>query len=145
MHERDLTTQISRFVNKVAPALVAKQGIGPISASALLLAAGDNPERLRSEASFAHLCGVAPLDAFSGKQQHHRLNRGGDRQANCALHTVALVRMSHDETTRKYIARRIAGGKSKREAMRCLKRYIARDVYRILVPIITPEHALDRP
>jgi transposase len=97
----------------------------------LLVAAGDNPERLRSEGSFAHLCGVAPLDASSGKQQRHRLNRGGDRQANCALHTVALVRRSHDETTRKYIARRVAGGKTKREAMRCLKRYLA-PIYRIL-------------
>jgi transposase len=140
----DLTAQISRFVDRVAPALVAQQGIGPINASALLVAAGDNPERLRSEGSFAHLCGVAPLDASSGKQQRHRLNRGGDRQANCALHTVALVRMSHDENTRKYIARRITDGKTKREAMRCLKRYLARDIYRILVPIITPEQALDR-
>lgn len=104
---------------------------------------GDNPERLRSEGSFAHLCGVAPLDASSGKQQRHRLNRGGDRQANCALHTVAIVRMSHDETTKKYVARRLSEGKTKREAIRCLKRYLARDIYRLLVPIMTPDPALD--
>jgi transposase len=132
-----------RFVTRVAPELLVQQGVNTISAAALLVTAGDNPERLRSEGFFVHLCGVAPLDASSGKQQRHRLNRGGDRQANCALHTVALVRMSHDRATKDYIARRIAGGKSKREAMRCLKRYIARDIYRILVPIMTPEHALD--
>ena len=108
-----------------------------LTAAALLVAAGDNPQRLRSEGSFAHLCGVAPLDASSGKQQRHRLNRGGDRQANCAPHTVAIVRMSHDEKTKKYVAGRISEGKTKREAIRCLKRYIARDIYRILVPIIT--------
>ena len=87
----DLTTQISRFVDKVAPALVAEQGVGPISAGALLVAAGDNPQRLRSEGSFAHLCGVAPLDASSGKQQRHRLNRGGDRQANPDSSREAVV------------------------------------------------------
>jgi transposase len=102
------------------------------------------PKRLRSEESFAHLCGAAPLDASSGKQQRHRLNRGGDRQANCALHTIAVVRMSHDETTRTYIARRIADGKTKREAIRCLERYIARDIHRILVPVITPKALLTR-
>ena len=79
------------------------------------------------------------MDASSGKQERHRLNRGGDRQANSSLHTVAIVRMSHDDRTKKYVARRIAGGKTKREAIRCLKRYIARDIYRILVPIITPD------
>jgi transposase len=105
----------------------------------LLVAAGDNPQRLRSEGSFAHPCGAAPLDASSGKQKRHRLNRGGDRQANCALHTIAIVRMSHDETTREYVARRIAEGKTKREAIRCLKRYLACDIHRILVPIVTPE------
>jgi transposase len=139
----DLKTQMGRFVDKVAPMLVAEQGINTLTAGALLVAAGDNPQRLRSEGSFAHLCGVAPLDASSGKQERHRLNRNGDRQANSALHTVAIVRMSHDEKTKKYVARRISEGKTKREAIRCLKRYIARDLYRILVPIIAPEHALD--
>jgi transposase len=110
------------------------QGINTVTAGALLVAAGDNPQRLRSEGSFPHLCGVAPLDASSGKQERHRLNRNGDRQTNCALHTVAIVRMSHDEQTLKYIARRISEGKTKRETIRCLKRYIARDIYQILAP-----------
>jgi transposase len=139
----DLKAQMSRFVDKVAPMLVAEQGVNTLTAAALLVAAGDNPQRLRSEGSFAHLCGVAPLDASSGKQERHRLNRGGDRQANRALHTVAIVRMSHDERTKNYVAGRISEGKTKREAIRCLKRYIAREIYRLLVPIITPEHALD--
>ena len=109
----DLRVQMARFVDRVAPDLVAQQGINTLTAAALLMAVGDNPERLRSEGSFAHLCGAAPLDASSGKQQRHRLNRGGDRQANCALHSIAIVRMSHDETTKNYIARRIAEGKTK--------------------------------
>jgi transposase len=133
----ELKAQMARFVDRVAPDLVAPQGINTLTAAALLVAAGDNPQRLRSEGSFAHLCGVAPLDASSGKQQRHRLNRGGDRQANCALHSIAIVRMSHDQTTKNYVAQRIAEGKTKREAIRCLKRYIARDIYRLLVPIIT--------
>lgn len=133
----ELRGQMGRFVDRVAPDLVAQQGINTLNAAALLVAAGDNPQRLRSEGSFAHLCGVAPLDASSGRQQRHRLNRGGDRQANCALHSIVIVRMSHDQRTRNYIAGRIAEGKTKREAIRCLKRYIARDIYRILVPIIT--------
>jgi hypothetical protein len=146
---RPATSAIAGFMThrrpcKVAPALLDEQGVGPITASALLVSGGDNPQRLRLEESFAHLCGAAPLDASSGKQQRHRLNRGGDRQANCALHTIAVVRMSHDETTRTYIARRIADGKTKREAIRCLERYIARDIHRILVPVITPESALDK-
>lgn len=135
----ELTTQMHRLIKQLAPTLLAEQGIGAITASALLVAAGDNPERLRSEGSFAHLCGVAPLDASSGKQQRHRLNRGGDRQANSALHTVAIVRMSHDPRTKSYVAKRISEGKTKRETIRCLKRYLIRDIYRILVPIIAPE------
>ena len=137
----DLDTQMRRLVLEVAPTLMAPQGISTHTAATLLTTAGDNPHRLASESSFAHLCGVAPLDASSGKQQRHRLNRGGDRDANSALHTIAVVRYSHDERTKKYVARRIAQGKTKREAMRCLKRYIAREVYRLLVPL-TP--ALDK-
>jgi transposase len=135
----ELKAQMHRLIQRLAPALLAEQGISTITASALLVAAGDNPERLRTEGSFAHLCGVAPLDASSGKQQRHRLNRGGDRQANSALHTVAIVRMSHDATTKNYVARRISEGKTKRETIRCLKRYLIRDIYRILVPIIAPD------
>ncbi len=97
---------MGRLVQRVAPRLLDQQGISTLVASALLVTAGDNPDRLRSESSFAHLCSVAPLHASSGKQERHRLNRGGDRQANCALHTIAIVRMSHDERTKKYIARR---------------------------------------
>ncbi len=140
----ELKAQMGRLVQRVAPALCQQQGINTLVASALLVAAGDNPDRLRSEGSFAHLCGVAPLDASSGKQERHRLNRNGDRQANCALHTIAIVRMSHDERTKKYIARRVSDGKTKREAIRCLKRYIARDIHELLASAITPEPALDK-
>ena len=104
-------------------------GLGTDTASALLVAAGDNPERLRSEATFAHLCGVSPLDASSGKNERHRLNRGGDRQANSALWRIVITRMVCDARTRDYIERRMKEGLSKKEAFRCLKRYIAREVY----------------
>lgn len=106
--------------------------MGIDSAGALLVAAGDNPQRLRSEASFAHLCGVSPIDASSGKQLRHRVNIGGDRQANAALWRIVLVRLSHDPTTRAYLQRRVKDGLTKKEAIRCLKRYIARDLYRRL-------------
>ena len=99
-------------------------------AGALLTAAGDNPQRLATEASFAALCGASPIDASSGRNQRHRLNRGGDRQANRALFTVVLNRLTWDERTRAYMARRTAEGRSKREAIRCLKRYVALELYR---------------
>lgn len=98
-----------------------------------LVAAGDNPERLRHEASFAHLCGVSPIEASTGKITRHRLNRGGDRRANHALWRVVMVRMVSDPDTRAYVERRTKEGKSKREIMRCLKRYVAREVYPLLV------------
>jgi transposase len=101
----ELTRQLHTMVVAVAPGLLAEQGVGTHTAATLLVTAGDNPGRLDSESSFAHLCGVAPLDASSGKQQRHRLNRGGDRQANRALHTIAIVRMSHDPTTRAWLER----------------------------------------
>jgi transposase len=88
-----------------------------------------------SEASFASLCGVSPIEASSGKVLRHRLNRGGDRDANRCLHLICVVRMRHEERTRQYVARRAAEGKSKREIMRCLKRYIAREIYRLLAPM----------
>lgn len=94
-----------------------------------LVTAGDNPERLRSEAGFAMLCGAAPLPASTGKIKRHRLNRGGNRQANSALHMIVLVRMRRDERTKEYVNRRLAESLSKREIMRCLKRYVAREVY----------------
>ncbi|GAA1739268.1 hypothetical protein GCM10009746_22480 [Microbacterium paludicola] len=111
------------------PALVAAFGIHTVTAAQLLVTAGDNPDRLHSEASFAALCGTSPIPASSGKTTRHRLNRGGDRQANTALHRIALTRMSHDRRTRDYIAGLIARGKGKKEAMRCLKRAIAREVF----------------
>jgi transposase len=120
---------LDTLVEETAPELVTRLGIGTESASALLVAAGDNPERLRSEATFAHLCGVSPIDASSGKHQRHRLNRSGDRQANSALWKIVLTRMVYDPRTRDYIDRRMKEGLTKKEAFRCLKRYIAREVY----------------
>jgi transposase len=128
----ELDEQIARLVSEAVPALAALRGVGTDTAASLLVAVGDNPERLKSEASFAHLCGVAPVPASSGKTVRLRLNRGGNRDANRALHVLALGRMSWDERTREYVARRAAEGKSKREILRCLKRYVAREVYRIL-------------
>ena len=112
---------------------MAIKGIGTDTAGALLVAAGDNPDRLRSEAAFAHLCGVAPLPASSGKTQRHRLSRSGNRDANRALYLLALGRMGWDERTRAYVEKRTRDGKTKREIIRCLKRYIAREVYQALV------------
>ena len=128
-----LDAQIRLLVEEVAPELVALDGVGPDTAATLLIAAGDNPERLKSEASFAHLCGSAPVPASSGKIVRHRLNPGGNRDANRALHVVALNRMRRDPRTQGYVARRTAEGKSKKEAMRCLKRYIARETYRAIL------------
>ncbi len=115
-----------------APALVSIFGIGPDTAAAILVAAGSNPERLHSEAAFASLCGVSPVSASSGKTNRHRLNRGGDRQANAALYRVVLVRLSHDLRTRDYMNRRTGEGMSKTEVIRCLKRYVAREVLSVL-------------
>lgn len=131
----DLDEQLDRLVAQTAPELTALVGIGTHHATTLLTVAGDNPERLKSEASFASLCGVSPIEASSGKVVRHRLNRGGDRDANNALYLICVVRMRHEERTRNYFARRTAEGKSKREIIRCLKRYIAREIYRLLLQI----------
>jgi transposase len=128
----ELDTQIAPLVRAAAPDLLALYGVGPETAGQLLVTAGDNPERMRSEAAFAHLAGVAPIPASSGRTHRHRLNRGGDRAANNALHTIVLVRMRHDERTRTYVERRTREGLSKKEIMRCLKRFVAREVYRAL-------------
>jgi transposase len=120
------------LVKETAPELVATLGIGTDAASTLLVAAGDNPERLRNEAAFAHLCGASPLDASSGKNQRHRLNRSGDRQANSALWHIVITRMVYDARTTEYIDRRRTEGLTKKEAVRCLKRYVAREVYGLL-------------
>jgi transposase len=132
-----LDEQLDRLVADVAPGLISLPAIGTHHAATLLVAAGDNPERLRSEASFASLCGVSPVEASSGKVVRRRLNRGGNRDANRALYMICVVRMGSDERTRKYVARRTAEGKSKWEIMRCLKRYIAREVYRVLLSSTT--------
>jgi transposase len=124
--------ELARLIPETAPALVALKGVGIEVAGALLVTAGDNPDRLRSEGSFAHLCGVAPLPASSGTTTRHRLNRGGDRAANNALWRIVMVRMSCDQRTRAYVARRTSEGLSKREIIRCLKRYVAREVFAAL-------------
>jgi transposase len=134
----ELDAQLDHLVAEAAPELISLPAIGTDHAATLLLTVGDNPERLGSEASFASLCGVSPIEASSGKVVRHRLNRGGNRDANRALHLICVVRMRIDERTRRYVARRTAEGKSRREIMRCLKRYIAREVYRVLVPATSP-------
>jgi transposase len=115
-----------------APALLALAGVGPDTAAILLIAAGDHPDRLRSEAAWAHLCGAAPIPASSGKITRRRLNPAGDRQANHALWRIVLSRMSFEPRTRSYVERRLLEGKSKMEIIRCLKRYVAREVYPLL-------------
>lgn len=124
-----LEARINDLVAAHAPALLGLFGVGPHAAAQLLAAAGDNPHRIRSEAAFAKLCGVCPLPASSGKTSRHRLNRGGDRRANNALFTIVLVRMRYDPATRAYVDRRTTEGKTRKEIMRCLKRFVAREVY----------------
>ena len=120
-------------VSTAAPALLAVKGVGTDIAGALLVAAGDNPQRLHSEAAFASLCGAAPIPASSGRTNRHRLSRGGGRDANRALYPLAIGRMGWDPATRTYVTRRTAAGLSKPEIIRCLKRYPAREIYRLLV------------
>jgi transposase len=114
-----LDTELDRLTRTAAPKLEALFGVGSDSAGALLVAAGDNPDRLRSNATFSMLCGSSPIQASSGKTQRHRLNRGGDRQANAALYRIVVARLRHDQPTKDYLARRIGEGKSKKEAIRC--------------------------
>ena len=128
----ELDTEIARLCAEANPALLAAPGVGIEVAATLLIAAGDNPERLTSEASFAALCGATPIEASSGRIVRHRLNRGGDRQVNNALWRIAMVRLRYDERTIAYAARRTAQGKSRREIIRCLKRYIAREIHQLL-------------
>jgi transposase len=129
----ELEAHLDRLVAQAAPELISLPGIGTENAATLLIVAGDNPKRLGSEASFASLCGVAPIEASSGKVVRHRLNRGGNREAKRALYMICLARMRRDLRTKEYVARRTAEGKSKREIIRCLKRYLAREVYRVLI------------
>ncbi|MET8377002.1 IS110 family transposase [Streptomyces microflavus] len=128
----ELDAEIGPLVRQAAPQLLELFGVGPETAGQLLATAGDNPERMRSEGAFAHLAGVAPIPASSGRTHRHRLNRGGDRAANNALHTIVLTRMRFDERTRAYVERRTKEGLNKKDIMRCLKRFVAREVYRAL-------------
>jgi transposase len=127
-----LDAELDRLTRAAAPKLLARFGVGADSAGALLVAAGDNPERLCSDAAFSMLCGASPIEASSGKTRRYRLNRGGDRQANAALYRIVVARLRHDPRTQDYVARRIRQGKSKKDAIRCLKRYVAREVFAAL-------------
>jgi transposase len=135
--ERDLTTHLQALVAEHNPALLAAHGVGPDTGAQLIATAGTNPDRLRSEAAFAALCGAAPVPASSGKITRHRLSRGGDRAANNALHRIALVRMRSHQPTRDYVARQLAKGRSKKEILRLLKRAIAREMFKLLTRVCT--------
>lgn len=129
---KGLEAEIDALTKALAPSTRSLLGAGPHVAARLLLAAGANVSRLRSEASFSMLCGASPVPVSSGRADRHRLSRAGDRRANSALYTMAITRMAHDERTRSYVARRMSEGKTKKDAIRCLKRYIAREAYRAL-------------
>ncbi len=129
---RNLKAELARLIGIASPTLTSIVGVGPDTAATLLITAGSNPDRLHSEAAFAALCGVCPIPASSGKTNRHRLNRGGDRQANAALHRIVVVRLRCDHRTKEYIRRRTGEGMSKLEVMRCLKRYVAREIFSTL-------------
>ncbi len=136
----EVDVELARLVGSLAPSLLEECGVGPVCAAQLLVSSGD-PARLRSEAAFAALAGTSPVDASSGRQQRHRLNRGGDRQLNAALHVIALNRKRAHAATGAYYERLLASGKTKREALRCVKRLLARHFYRHLQAIGTLELA----
>jgi transposase len=129
---RTLRMQLDLLTEHVAPTTSAVFGLGPDTVSALLITIGDNPDRLRSEAAFAHLCGVAPIPASSGKTNRHRLHRGGDRSGNSALHIATIVRLRYDPRSRAYADRRTTEGLSMPEIIRCQKRYLAREVFQAI-------------
>ncbi|MBE1582211.1 IS110 family transposase [Nonomuraea angiospora] len=133
-----LHLQLKALIARARPDLLSIHGVGVETAAQLLTTCGDNPDRLTSESAFAALCGVAPIPASSGKTTRHRLSRGGDRQANRALHMIALTRMAWCPRTRAYVDRRTADGKSKAEIRRCLKRYIARELFKALTSKTNP-------
>lgn len=135
-------THLARLVSVVAPRTTALLGLGTLTTAQLLITLGQNAERITHEAAFAQLCGVAPIPASSGKTNRHRLNPGGDRQANAALYLIAVCRLRYCDHTRSYAARRTAEGRSKREILRCLKRFIARQVYRTLRADLAAYNAL---
>ncbi|NMR31850.1 IS110 family transposase [Crystallibacter degradans] len=133
-----LEQQMRQLLATHYPQVLAIYGAGTIVAAQLVVTAGGNPQRIRNEAAFASLCGVAPIPASSGRTNRHRLNRGGDRRGNSALHRITLIRMQRDKRTQDYVARRTREGKSTKEIMRCLKRAIAREVYRALTAEQSP-------
>ena len=122
-------TLLERLTADRAPDLVKAHGMATGTAAEMLLLVGDNPDRIHSEAAFAKLCGACPIPASSGKTTRHRLNRGGNRQANAALYRVVIVRMRGHQPTLDYVRRRTAEGKAKSEIIRCLKRYVAREIF----------------
>ena len=135
---KELGRQLDQLVEATAPRLVARRGIGTHTAATLLVTAGDNPQRLRSEGSFAALTGSSPLEASSGPRKKHRLNRGGDRDANAALHMIAVNRLANGhEPTKAYVRKRTGGNKADLDTLRRLKRYIAREVFPLLREAIT--------
>ncbi|MEV7946015.1 IS110 family transposase [Streptomyces rubiginosohelvolus] len=131
-----LVKALDNVVSVHNPGLRAAYGVGPDTAAQLLVTAGGNPERMRTEASFAALCGAAPVPASSGRTNRHRLSRGGDRAANAALYRIALVRMSSDPRTRDYVARQTAAGRTQKEIIRLLKRAVAREIFRCLTTTV---------
>lgn len=134
----ELDQRLSAILTKHFPAVVGLDCVGVHSATQLLMAAGDNPERLHSEAAFAKLCAACPKPATSGKTIRHRLDRGGDRRANKALFRIVIVRMKNDPRTRAYVARRLTEGRSKREIIRCLKRFVAREIFHAIIDTHAP-------
>lgn len=129
---------LATLIDQLAPQLTAQVGIGPDNAAQLLLVVGDNAQRVHSQAALAKLCGVCPIPASSGKTQRHRLNRGGHRHANAALHRIVIVRMKYHQPTKDYVAKRTAEGKTKRDIIRCLKRYVAREFWTLTKNLRTP-------
>jgi transposase len=132
---RTADRELPPLITAIAPAMLDRLGVALEVTGQLLTTTGDNPDRLRSEAAFAHLCGVAPIPASSGRTHRHRLNRGGDRAANNAIYTVVLTRLRLDDRTRAYYRRRTAEGLSQRETIRCLQRYVARELYQLLISL----------
>lgn len=139
-------TEAAKHVEKLltsgAPELLERFGVGPDTAATLLITAGDNPERIGSEGQFAMLCGVAPVPASSGKTSRYRLNHGGNRQGNRALHQVVLTRISREQRTKDYVSRRIEEGKSLREIRRCLKRFVARELFPVICRVLATDRGI---
>jgi transposase len=138
--DKELEVQLRMLITAVAPVLLTQRGVGPIGAAQVLIS-WSHPGRFRSEAAFAMLAGAAPVEASSGRVVRHRLNRGGDRQLNRALHTIVMIRQTHHQPTQVSTTRRIARGKSQRDIRRCLARAVARGLYRLLERKVAPSAA----